>query len=406
MTSPVTQAQMAVGSDYKLSGPLAGFIGAQQEQDWRDSQARDFRNNDLDYASSKNKYEQELLDNPVLEAKRKLDQSKMGLEQEQYDSGNMKEQVQAEQKAKLAEAGARMTTGQLTDVTNRGKAVQSSYPNFDMDETSPASFAKNKEYYENQFLPLMKQMGGGGKYPPVWGPEAKAAVEKANQSAIDTIPHLQEMQKTKQAQDAALKLHREDNASKEVRAGLAVKAATEAKYDALPEDKKVEMDIRRQGYATPADVERLKGIYISGLSKADDDKFTNYRNSKETQAVANGGGSGKGTEDFQKWIKEQGYPAGTTASDYAKAEDRKYRKEEMDNWLSKRLAGVKIVTPGSAPAAAQPSAAPQGNIDMKRQPKTPKPSETAKWGVVNGTYGWMDNGKFTPEGAGATGSFE
>ncbi len=48
MASPVQMVQPGVGSDYRMSGPLAGYYAAQQMQDWQDAQDRNFRSSDLE----------------------------------------------------------------------------------------------------------------------------------------------------------------------------------------------------------------------------------------------------------------------------------------------------------------------------------------------------------------------
>ncbi len=349
MTSPVTQAQMAVPSDYRLSGPLAGFIGAQQEQDWRDSQARDFRSSDLQYETDKNKLEQEKLDNPVLAAKRQLDQSKMGLEQEQYDTGKMKEQVDAEQKAKLSEATARMTTGQVTDVVNRGKAVQSAYANFEKDGDSPMSEVRNKDYYENQFLPLMKQMGGGNKYPPTWGPEARAAVEKANKSAIDTIPHLQKMQEEKQKADDTLKLHAQDTAGKIEAAEIMANGRAGLAEAKLPQEAQILKNIdERGGKYTEADVQALKTVYDTTYGPKAHDALQGRRASDLMAWDL----TDKNSAERSKLAKEAGISADVSSNAYADAMFIKKEKDLADKFIAGRLAKYE---PANKKAAVAPT---------------------------------------------------
>ncbi len=356
MTSIAQLMANPIATEYKETGPLAGVTAANQYQDWRDSQDRSFRSSDLAYNSDKNKYENEMLDNPVLAAKRQLDTSKMGLEQEQYDTGKMKESIEAERTAKLSEATARMTTGQLTDVHNRGKAVQAAYSDFEMDESkSPLSFGRNKDYYENQFLPLMKQMGAGNKYPPIWGPEAKAAVEKANQGAIQDIPQIQKTLLEKQKNDAALKLHKQDKEASLEIAKVMSAGRAELAADKLPELAQIKNKIEKEGGYDNSDVRRLQALYDTEKGPKQKDALQGQKDKWERDFYTSS------PEQQRVMAKEVGLPDKAKPTDYADAKFKRTEKALRDDWVESQLSQYKPKT-ASAKAAASTTGtqAPQG----------------------------------------------
>ncbi len=302
-----------------------------------------------------------MLNNPVLEAERRLKQSKMGVEQEQFDTGKAQELIEAKRKFDLQDAATKMTTGQLTDVTNRGLAVQKAYANFEMDEDkNPLSRGRNEEYYTNQFLPLMKQMGGGNKYPPTWGPEAKAAIEKANKSAIDTVPHLQEMAKAKQSQDAALKLHAQTDESAERRATTMSGARTALAEDKLPELAQIKNKIEKEkGYDT-SDVRRLQALYDTEKGPKQKDALQGQKDKWERDFYTSS------PEQQRVMAKEVGLPATAKPTDYSDAKFKKTEKALRDDWVESQLSPYSPKTTAAAKAVAPSASTPTPKIGQTK----------------------------------------
>lgn len=89
--NPMALSQTLPGNDYKFSGGLGGFVSGMQLADYLDNMDRGRMDDDLQRASSANKLQNELLDNPLLAAQREQKLNEANTTNDMYNSGDMQE---------------------------------------------------------------------------------------------------------------------------------------------------------------------------------------------------------------------------------------------------------------------------------------------------------------------------
>jgi hypothetical protein len=189
MTTPIDYLTDPVRTDYVASGPAAGLQANMDQQNYQDAQARAFRNNDLSYANDYNTYQNNVADNPVKEAQRKLDLANKGMDQSMIDSGLVMQDKQATMEAHIQKSLSDKTAGQLADIDAKAQFGLGANTGM-VEEKTSVDFMKNKDYYENSVLPHAKALGVTD-LPKEWGPQAKARLQQMEQQATVTAPFIQ-----------------------------------------------------------------------------------------------------------------------------------------------------------------------------------------------------------------------
>lgn len=192
MAGPLdTLVQPGVRSDYVASGPIAGVMAAQQLQDWMDAQGRSSRDSDLAYQSNLNKYNNDLLDNPVKMAQRQLDMSAKADEQQAWDNGTNAQAMDAKRQQQIQEAIAGKNSAELKQAQAKANQFLASTNEME-DPKVPGAIARNKELWDNKIYPFLSANGMAKGIPKEYDPNVThQIIAQRSQAAIQTSEMIQ-----------------------------------------------------------------------------------------------------------------------------------------------------------------------------------------------------------------------
>lgn len=385
MAGPVDMVQSPVKSDYYLSGPIAGVIAAQQLADADAAQSRNFRNNDLSYASDLNKYQNAMEDNPVLAMKRKLDMASGQEDLSLHDSGDIMQKKQAELQAQIQEQLSKKTLGEIKDAQARLDWAHSAAQQLDLDpQRAAASEARNKEVYETMILPQAKLVGADKGLPPTWGPQAEQELSRRGKAAENYLPQVRQMALEKQKEDAAMARTKEQGATSRANAQTMAAAAMVKTETTLAPDKAIENKIRQQGYVTPEDERELSTVWEQHIRPNVEKYLDKQKDDDQNMALQ----ATFGTANYTKLMQQHKMPSDTLPAEFArKLYDQRLAVAKKE-WISDRTAKLPKVKSDAegqkkAVTSTKPSAASSATT-----PPTLKPG--SNWKQTEPDGGWTN----------------
>lgn len=334
MVSPVELLQPGVKQSYELEGPIAGVIAAQQLQDWMGAQDRSFRNNDLGYASDKNKYENALLDNSVMAAKRQVDLAGHQEEIDAFGSGRAQAAIQAKRDKEIQEALSKKTANEKMAIQMKADAVVAAHQEMEVDDGSDVAItARNRDRWNNDLYP--KLAAQGIKVSPTYSPDVYKDITRKRVGAVQTITHMQALE-----QETLKGNLTQENTRISAAGHLASsKALAEGKATVTtenqPEDKRIQkavhdakVESRNTGKPIPYTlVQELASVYEEKQANADEQRVeADARRMENSLAIS--GKSKDSASDAAKWKKEE-------------------IQRRKNSWLAERLGDVEVGLPNN-----------------------------------------------------------
>jgi hypothetical protein len=319
-----------VKSSYELEGPIAGLLAAQQMEDWANAQKRSFRDSDLANASAQNKYDNEMLDNPVKASAREINQLSNQSDIGAWKDGRMEAYQNAKRDEQIQKAVAAMDTNKRLQVKDKAETVVSAFGSLvEDDDNHPTGGAINTQQW-GALVPKLRAAGIDA--PDTYSRAAYEDLKRKNAGALSTIPHLNavDLEQRKAADAQALEKIKGKNSA--ANAAIIAAAQMTRKTNFQEEDDRVMRELNKAKALAEAGGPPVPYSVVQDTLQYYD---RNIRAKDDAQIKAY----------MSVWVGEQVAKSKQPTVAEAKAFEKSLTKEYEDRFLGRKLAGVKVQKP-------------------------------------------------------------
>ncbi len=214
MPIPGSLSQLLPGNAYKVSGALGGDVAGRQIQDYVDSMERARRQDDVDYGASKNKLENDLLDNPMKAAERDFKTRDAQAGSELFQDGTAQKAMRAKMEGMVEDLVSKKGKNAAEAMTRQLDWMKNLQDDIDSGVLDPMDIGA----YQKKLAEGKAHGIDTSRFPPTITPEFRKSLAERNKLGIMTRDVLEKKVLQDNAAQNTLTLHREDKAADKERA--------------------------------------------------------------------------------------------------------------------------------------------------------------------------------------------